>query len=964
MRRIIRAGVALVTLCSASATTATASDISECMLAISNASIGYVRMYQAKINDCLRFGSYADCEIDWMDLQNPQAVLDEVLNDSGSPCAAALGGGGSVGDFWPATCSGDPFYPSYDPRYACTSPVGNSGSLWECIDCQSWRLGERMRFALDLPTVYPESIHDRRCIRSVTSAFGKAVRTALREATDCAADSGDPPWSCTLDLAADSKFSRALLSLGRKAAKCRDSAGIVGSLAPKSRQICNTALASPAELAACLAQAATCESCLAMNVALGENLDCAAIAGAADCRLDAPKPEQGDFAVANRDDSTVSLYDRDGNPRNGTLAASTFAADSSPIDVLMSEKTNTVFTVSESAETVTGLHAGTGDPIHGTLAASTVSVGAAPVAIAVNPELDLLYVANSGDNTVTFLDAADLSYAFGTKVASTFSVGADPSALAVKTDGTVLYVANAGAGTISYLDAATGAPLFGTLATSSFTAGTQPSALLSDSGLGALAVADAADGRLRALDLDTGAALDIDDGPSALLGGQPIALASNGNFYAASATGTDVQTWSASRGTEPVLAGGAVSDVAIGYSYETWPGIDSPLLVTLPDSDEVVLSNAISPLSNLGVSPAENSTVPNDHGYRNWVYDAGRDQFFATTCENDPAGRVGAINASTLATTQLFDVPECPSDVAFGPSADNLYVSTYDGDVTFLDAATGAGRFGTLANSTFSCPCSYGGINQVVVNEPANRVYLRCSQYVAYMDATTGACLGGSAATTGLFADIASMVFESMTGKLFFNTTCPYSGEYQKIFSLDPVTPQFVGGSAEASKLPGPPTYVCGGDSVRAPGDGNLYAYTGSSFHKIDAATGNTLTSATIPYRPVTSLEVDADHGLVRLHYWNGHPKDFVLYRNISDFDYTGGDFESSRLEVPRFGCCADLVPAPGSDYSLIVNDDIITRVRRDSLGFSDNSRTLGGTIVPTGDHPSAVASMSALTGH
>jgi DNA-binding beta-propeller fold protein YncE len=949
---------------------ALASDVSDCRLAIAEASNAFVRAYQASINDCLKFGNYSDCTIGSRELEQAGDALGKAVDEDSSSCAAALDGGSTIDQLWPAECSGDPFFSSYR-RYGdlCSQPVTDLNSLGQCVYCQFIRVARRLQFALDVPRIEPESPNDRKCIRAVTSAYGKAIRLALRQANRCAADSGEPPWSCTLDLSADSKLSKALAGIDRKVAKCRDEAGAVGRIGRGSRELCNTALATTGELTSCLRQAATCEACLGMSVALAESLDCAAVSGDSDCRLDAVKPEEGSFVVANRDDATVSIFDHDGAPALDTLAASTFAVGASPIDVIFSEKTNSVFTVSSTNETVTGIEAGTGAPIHGSLGASSVGVGAAPVALAVHGELDLLYVANSGDNTVTFLDAADLSYAFGTEAASTFQVGSEPSALALKHDGSVLYVANAGSGTVTYLDAATGQPLLGTLATSTFAVGPEPRGLWATGPSGpydVLAVADSGDGRLRFLDLESGAAVPIGSEPDVVLGGEPIALAGGGygRFYSASATGTDVGTWSASRGTEPTMAGGRASDVAIGVTYDEYnrPEPGTVLLVTLPDSDEVVLSTTTNGLSNAGVSPAENSTIPNDHEFRNWIYSSGQDEYYATTCQNYPTGQVGVINGATLATEQLFDFPTCLGNVAYGPSGDDLYVTAGD-DVIFLDAATGAGRFGSIASSTFSCGCDLGGLQQVIVNETDNRLYLQCTYYVAYMDATTGACLGGSRATTGFPENvfIGDMFHDEATGTLFMTPDCEYNYDHRTVYLLDSVVPQFLTGSADSSKLPGAPE-VCGTEVFQGTGDGTLYVFGGGYLRNVDAATGNVVSSLG-PYLSFESFEADAEHDILRMAYDNWS-HDFLAFRNLSDYEFVTGDADTSILSTVDYYSSPTIVPSPGSDYSLIVGTNWITRIRRDSMEFSNHVRTLGGTVVATGDHPSAVASMPALTGY
>src|SRR5207253_2091476 len=115
-------------------------------------------------------------------------------------------------------------------------------------------------------------------------------------------------------------------------------------------------------------------------------------------------------------------------------------------------------------------------------------------------------------------------------------------------------------------------------------------------------------------------------------------------------------------------------------------------------------------------------------------------------------------------------------------------------------------------------------------------------------------------------------------------------------------------------------------------------------------------------YLDLTDFEVDPEHGTIRT-FLSYYPQQFVLYRNLSDLGYANGTFENSRLELPRFAYNAQFVPSQATDYSLLVDDNSITRMRRDSVAFKINDRTLGRTVVPTGHHPSAVAAMPALTG-
>jgi hypothetical protein len=249
----------------------------------------------------------------------------------------------------------------------------------------------------------------------------------------------------------------------------------------------------------------------------------------------------------------------------------------------------------------------------------------------------------------------------------------------------------------------------------------------------------------------------------------------------------------------------------------------------------------------------------------------------------------------------------------------------------------------------------------VVVNESDNRVYLRCHDFVAYMDATTGACLGGSQATTGLPGEVGSLVYDASSGKLFSSAECQDNGGYQTIFELDPVNPQYVNGTRDNSQLPGAPA-ACGYAALQGYGDGQLFVWGGGPLLTIDAATGNVVSSVGFS-TSATSFEADPEHDLVRFAF-EFYPYDFLSIRKLSDFDHATGDAESSILEVPAYEFYPTIVPAPGSEYSLVIGRNQITRVRRDSAALFDSSRTLGGTVVPTGDHPSAVASMPALTGY
>ncbi len=946
------------------AITSRASDIADCRLGIAGAVLRQVSAHQAAIDQCLKFATYNSCQPGPDFFEAAEALLLRVTTDESSACSQALQGGASIGDLAPATCRGRAWYDTEDYWWApqCDSPIGDLDDLWECMHCETADLGARVGYDLDLPIDPPASLDDRKCVRAAHAAVSRAVRTGIQGVIRCAGRSGEPPWSCSLDLSADGVFERTLGGIAKKVSKCRDASGVVGRIGPAASEMCNAAIESPADLAACLRRSAICQACMASNVALDLNQDCVAASGDLDCTYDPNKPKEGSFFVSNRDDDTLSFYGDDGEPAFGTLAASSFASGPAPTEVAVSEKSNTVSVINSGDDSVTTFHAGSGAPIAGSLAASTVVVGAAPAALFVNPERDLLYVANSGDGTVTFLDASDGSYAFGALAASTFPVGQEPASLATNLGGTMLYVANASDGTVTFLDASTGLPWFGLLANSTFDAGTEPRSIaLRDD---AILVADANDGVVRALNAQTGMPMTFSGGPQLAFAPAPMHLAvaqQSGDLYAVSGTTSEVLTSSYDRGFENIVVDGIPSDVALGANGSQVGAGDAtpsarPLIVTFSDRDEAVMASTNTNVTNAGLSPAELSSVDKED-FRDWVYSSATGKYYAARFTNSytPAGIVGVIDGTSLTLDR--EIPSLPgtSRVAYSEAHDTIFAATFTDGMVLLDGTSGQGKFGTLEDSTVDCGCSY--ILDVARSDATDRVYILCEGYVVYVDASTGDCLGGSPFTTGGGGSYTGgLAIDEVSGSLFSS----YDGG---IYALDPVNPTYRSGTLAASTLSGSSGRY---DLIRVDGHGRVYGgrqYSGN-IDAFDIATGLLMAQATSGF-DLDDFEVDYDNGIVRglydqyYSYYYYHP--FLTYYDLSDLTYLSATWLESRLEL-AYPVSWQSSLAYGPDYSVVVTTSHATRVRRDVAGFEIDHRELGGKTVATGDFPAGVAAMPAHT--
>ncbi len=956
-----------------SAQIAAASAVADCRLAVAGAVLRRVTAYQINIDRCLRYGAYQGCPISGDFLDASGEVLDQAIVDETSPCAEAIAQGATIGDVAPATCTGRTTYPVGNYWYGewyfydqCSLAIGNLSDLETCVVCQAAGIGSHIHYDLDLPYVAPESLNDRKCIRAAHSAVSRATRTGIGDAIRCAKLGGEPPWSCPLDTSPDGNFGHALAGIDKKMAKCRNNDGIQGQIGRGTAELCNATVTTPEDLSACLRRNATCQACLTINIALGQSQDCAALSGEPDCGLNPEKPIAGSFAVTNRDDNTFSLFDEEAQPAFGTLASSTFASGPAPTEVAISEKSNTVLVVNSGDDSVSAFRAATGDPVSGTLAGSTVVVGNNPVAATVNPERDFFYVANSGDDTVTFLDARDGSYAMGTLAASTFPVGSVPVSLAVDSDGNILYVANSADGTLTFLDAATGAPWFGTLAASTFAVGTEPSSIAYHEIAGGygyvyyqtILVTDAVDGKLRSIDAFTGlpnTVLDdtnseIDFGPSAdhlvVVPGYlriPIARSS---------TSPKIVSWSDYNGFQEFDVDAFPTDLALGVedsqlgNTDTVLAGDRPLYVSFGDLDEVVVTTTDRGYRNAGESAAGLSSIKTT--YNRWSYDAANARFFAIRQpvypENGPVA--GVIRESDYGVEREIDLPSWGwAAPAYDASEDTLYVATAD-TVIFYDPSTGLPKLGTLTASTFTCGCD--AIGEIAASDAAQRIYMHCGDYIAYMDAATGACLGGSPVTTGAGgAYLSGLAIDESAGVVL---TSSAGG----IFRLDLTSPQYKNGTLTASTIPGSVDEPV----LRTDGAGRVYSIE-SYPRKIaahDIATGALVAQVTSNWEPGGDLDVDLENGIVRVTR-QVYPGTYVYYLKLSDLTFLTGVEATSRLRM--------LYPSAllhGTDDGLLISSQHATRIRRDAVSYAVADPAIGGIVVPTGDYPAGVAVMPAHT--
>ncbi|MFN2376414.1 MAG: YncE family protein [Candidatus Binatia bacterium] len=959
-----------------------ASEIASCRLSIAKAIARHQSAYQTSIDLCLE-GEYEDCASDSPFLDRANTALLNAVTGERSKCLRALESGASMLDLAPATCAGRLWYDKRNWRYpwsssevACNSAISDLEGLHGCLLCQSRGLGDRVPYDLDFPIFATASVNDRRCIRSAITAATRAYRAGLQAATRCAKQSGEPPWNCPLDPSPDGKFGRNLVKLDLGVGRCIGDSGVPGEIGQAVKEMCNSVVTSSAELSGCLRRATTCRTCLAINLSLQRSDDCAAMSGDPDCIFNPVKPIVGSFVVTNRDDDSISFFTMDGQPLLGSLETSTFATGPAPIGAVISEKTNTVAVLNSGDDSVTLLGAGTGAPRNGSLQASTVVVGSDPLAMGVNPGLDVLYVVNSADGTVTFLDASDGSYAFGTLASSTFPVGNEPSGVVTNAAGEILYVINTGDGTVAFLDAATGAPWFGTLPMSTFAVGTAPRAIavLPPLNYGsfrgeALAVADAADGMVRTFDAATGlpvarlgGSTEIFLGPG--LGNTMVADESRA-LFAVSDTLPGVLTWSAEVGVQAIETDGIPTGVALG-ALESQVGVVDPeagisrrpLLVSFADSDEAVLTRT-SGITNAGRSACELSSV-DSFGYDSWIYDAPNNQYIGLAIASGYPTTIGFFDAATLSLVREIAAPPETYEVGYLATSDTLLTRSDSRGITFLDPATGQGRFGSIETSTRQCGCvrSYS----MAVSESANRIYINCLEHVAYLDATTGVCLGGSPATTGAPSNISTLTVDDASGVVLAS-----SG--QGIFRLDPFFPQYDGGTFQDSVLSGSAAKSWYG-LLRTDGNGNVYGggyfYINSST-RIDAfeiATGTQVGQTTIP-SAIWALDVDAEFGNARGAFGYLGVTGIGYFR-LPDLTPLNGDLDSSFLKSPysvgRWTSTLLTGLARGTTDAVVMGRSRAARLRRDTAAFVVDQTSIDGITVSTGRFPSAVATMPPHT--
>jgi DNA-binding beta-propeller fold protein YncE len=843
---------------------AEASALTDCRVAVAESVAAYIRAYHTLVADCLKKGDYrqysSSCG-DHLDLLGEASdQMDAAFVGPEAPCARAVSEGVALDEIHGPACR--PAFLSCDFWYS----VDDLGSAGDCIACNVAGTHEKLKHDLAFPETQPVSADEHKCMRVLQKGIGKVLRTALKEAAACAeVGTGD----CALDLTEGSRFAKARRGLASKAARCRDANGNVGTAGGSLSLLCNSAVASGDDLSACIARAATCQACLAADLATGQQHDCASISGDRACRLELDDSygalEGGSFMVANEGDSTVTFYEPDGEFVADDLAASSIAAGGPPSELALVSSTNTLFAVSSQNDSVTALDAHLREPAKLTIAASTTTVGDAPSGAAAHEVRQILYVANRGDDSVTMLDAADGSYLHGSLAASTVPVGDAPSAIAVDAEKDVVFVTNSGEDSVTFLDAVTGAPLLGTLELSSFPTCDSPRAMTFHEwwyGDRSLFIACEGDSRVIAINAETGA--EEESEYARTLGSAPFALATSSYGGFATLPGTNEVTGWQWDGSFETIDGNVASatlpsaadpsDLALGFIQHTAYPEEEFLLALSRQEDRVQKSPIFRSLGLFGVSAFERSTVEME--------------VYGPVLSNDAAGVLYARSPNALLfldadTLEVLDQVQAASiwDFVFDAGRNRLYASVGSLGVAMIDATTGDFVNGTLANSTYVCGCS--NPYHVAINPVAGRVYLQCGYTIAYMDADTGACLG----STPSFSPYApcGMAPDPATGRLLAggcqNWTFQTSGQ-GSVLALDAAVPQFVGGTPGASVLA---TGLFGIYSMEVgPLTHRLYAATSRDLVSLDASTGAQLGQGTY-YRTYRSFELDEPNDLLRV---------------------------------------------------------------------------------------------------
>jgi DNA-binding beta-propeller fold protein YncE len=842
---------------------AAASSATDCHEAIAGSVAAQVRAYQTLMADCLKNGDYLQTSSfcgDHLELFGDSSdQMDAALEGPDAPCALAVAEGLPLAELHAAQCP--PGFSSCD-QYT----VDDLPTVGDCIRCNVAGVYDKLQRDLAFPETKPASTDEHKCMRGLHKTIGKAVKGALRDAGRCAAEGNA---DCALDTSDDSRFAKARRALGTRVARCRDADGNVGAAGGTLARLCNSAVVSADDLSACVARATTCQACLATDLATGQQHDCAAVSGDRSCRLDLDyyygALEGGAFMVANEGDSTVTFFQPDGAYADGTLAASSVPVGGPPSELALVVSTNTVFSVSSSDDSVTALDPALRAPAGASVVASTTAVGDAPSAVAVHEERQILYVANQGEDSVTMLDASDGSYLHGSLAASTVPVGDSPTAILVDPEEDIVYVAVSGNDAVQLLDAKTGAPLLGTLELSGFPACDAPRALTMQEwsyGLKTLFVACEGDNALLALDARTGA-LNEPYELSRTLPGAPSSLATNwyGGFATLPASDEvtcwreggletidgDVETATLPSAADP-------SDLAISMAGDA-PYGEEVLLSVSKGENLVQKSPFFRTLGLLGLHPFERNLVEMDV-YAPVVSNEANGVLYM----RDDGGIV-FVDADSLAV--LDTVPVSPAwDFAFDATRNRIYALTANSSVVMIDATTGDYVHGTIESSSYTCACPSPSY-QLAVSPAAARIYLKCEDRIAYMDADTGACLGSTPPFSPYFA--CGMAPDPATGRLLAggcqNWTFQTNGQ-GSVLELDATVPQFLGATPADSVLA---SGLFGISSMEVgPLSRRLYIATLRDLVSLDADTGAVLHNAS-NYRTYRSFEVDEANNLLRV---------------------------------------------------------------------------------------------------
>ncbi|HYC53679.1 MAG TPA: YncE family protein [Candidatus Binatia bacterium] len=916
-----------------------ASDVSACRLQIARNVAARVRTVMRGIEHCptgTEYGhSYYYCR--------PRVSGFRSITEN-SPCTAALSGGATVEDLHTTTCrSGF--------RGCSSSPIDDAGDIEWCTNCNAIGLTEKIRHDLDFPLGVGMSANEYRCVKSLYAAMFKAARAGINAAVTCAVRGGEPPWSCSFDAAPGTAFDKAWQRVSLALSKCRDADDDIGVAGEALFRLCNRPLQSSDDLLACLHDVTTCHSCLATNIALDQNEDCAALSGDRLCSLDHDsqlgRPPKLSFFIANDEASSLTRFGPGLTYAEPTLEESTSSVGTSPNDVHVDVRTSAVFTPNRGDGTVSMLDAASGLAL-----TDAIIVGGSPSAVVTHLDRQILYVANEADDTVTFLDAALGSYLFGTLQASTFATGDGPSALAVDSRNDILYVANAGDDTVTFLDARTGEPKFGTAELSSFPVCQEPRSLQRiDSHSQSLYVGCRGDASVVGIQAQTGVPITGVYSAKTLPGAPASFVVTGGAGFAALAGDDAVVGWRWSTGTQLVLDSApnprdlALLSVAMpGYS-SSWVA----LLSISHDADLLQISPALSSWGDFGVSAYQRSlrTVelygPLLANHENGTYYALTDYGIVV---------VDAATAAVLTTADLGNT--WAGDLAYDHEDDILYAAVRDVGIVMVDGTSGQFLLGTLEASSVTCGCSMP--YSLAVDPAVDRLYVRCPDHVAYIDTGTRECLGGSAATTGFAPHNLCAMAPSPSHDTLYLALCGTEGA---VLRLDGDEPRFAGATQASSVLNIGSTLPVRGISISAD-LARLYIGIGQRLEARDPVSGALLAQSPPLQADVARIEKEPAAGLLRIVAASTHSSVAVIYLDADTLAPVTGALATSRVFLGTSSTAlatnrsaqttAFVIPGDG----LLYFDPIEPR-----LVVSEPE--LASAVLPTDQGPTAIAVMPDL---